>query len=224
MFRLTKVAPPHGWNAVVWELAIVTLGVLIALVAQQLVDGIHQRNEVTQLVGALRSELADSRSRWQHVRNSDSCTLQRLDALEKWNATAPRSAKLNRAYRLFVWNQHSGAWDLAKTSEAMASIPLRQRVLFASLYDAINNWRQMIVEENDNARVLGGLLATADQPENRRQIAYRISLARAFVNRRKFNYNYMFTRFDALRIAPDDSQLTVQANDKLLCEPLDRLS
>ena len=71
MFRLTKVAPPHGWNAVVWELAIVTLGVLIALGAQQLVDGIHQRNEVTQLVGALRSELADSRSRWQHVRNSD---------------------------------------------------------------------------------------------------------------------------------------------------------
>jgi hypothetical protein len=34
----------------------------------------------------------------------------------------------------------------------------------------------------------------------------------------------MFTRFDALRIAPDDSQLTVKANDKLLCEPLDRLS
>jgi hypothetical protein len=34
----------------------------------------------------------------------------------------------------------------------------------------------------------------------------------------------MFTRFDALRIAPDYGQLTVQANDKLLCEPLDRLS
>jgi hypothetical protein len=34
----------------------------------------------------------------------------------------------------------------------------------------------------------------------------------------------MFKRFDALGIKPDDSQLTVQANDKLLCEPLDRLS
>jgi hypothetical protein len=68
------------------------------------------------------------------------------------------------------------------------------------------------------------LLTTADQPENRRQIAYRISLARGFVNRRIFNYDYMFTRFDALRIAPDVSQLTVRANDKLLCEPLDLLS
>jgi hypothetical protein len=224
MFRMLKLAPPHGWNAVAWELGIVTLGVLIALGAQQFVDGIHQRDEVAQLVGALRSELADSRARWQRVRNSDPCTLQRLDALERWTATAPPGAKLNRAYRLFVWNQHSGAWDLAKTSETMTHIPLRERLIIASLYDAINNWRQMINEENENARVLGGLLATADQPENRRQIPYRLSLARGFVNRRKFNYDYMFTRFDALRIAPDYSQLTVAANDKLLCEPLDRLS
>jgi hypothetical protein len=209
---------------VAWELGIVTLGVLIALAAQQLVDDIHQRHEVNQLVGALRSELADNRARWEHVRNSDPCTLQRLDALEKWTATAPPNAKLNRAYRLFVWNQHTGAWDLAKSSDTMSNIPLQERVTFASLYDAFNNWRQMIVEENENAQALGGLLATADQPENRRQIAYRISLARGFVNRRKFNYDYMFKRFDALGIKPDDSQLTVQANDKLLCEPLDRLS
>jgi hypothetical protein len=224
MFRLTKLEPPHGWNAVIWELAIVTLGVLIALIAQQLVDEIHQRNEVSQLVGALRSELADDRARWEHIRASDPCTLRRLDALERWNATASRTARLNRAYRLFLWNQHSGAWDLAKTSDTTASIPLRERLIFASLYDAINNWRQMINEENANTQVLGGLLATADQPENRRQIAYRISLARGYVNRRKFNYDYMFTRFDALRIAPDNSQLTVRANDKLLCEPLDRIS
>ena len=143
---------------------------------------------------------------------------------QKWKGTAPPGATLNRAYRLFLWNQHTGAWDLAKTSATTANIPLRQRLIFASLYDAINNWRQMINEEGENARALSGLLATADQPENRRQIAYRISLARGFVYRRQFNYEYMFKRFDALRIAPDESQLTVQANDKLLCEPLDRIS
>jgi len=223
MFTMLKVKPPHGWNAVAWELGIVTLGVLIALGAQQVADAVNQRSEVRQLVGALRSELADNRARWEHVRNSDPCTLQRLDALEKWVATAPADAKLQRAYRLFVWNQHTGAWDLAKGSDTMSNIPLQERVTIASLYDAFNNWRQMIVEENENAQALGGLLATADQPENRRQIAYRISLARGFVNRRKFNYDYMFKRFDALGIKPDDSQLTVQANDRLLCEPLDRL-
>src|SRR5437870_5083580 len=211
MFRLVKLQPPHGWNAVAWELGIVTAGVLIALAAQELAGRVHERAEVAELVGALRAELADNRARWEHVRNSDPCTLQRLDALEQWNATARRGATLKRAYRLFLWNQHSGAWDLAKTSDTTANIALRQRLLFASLYDAINNWRQMINEENANTQVLNGLLATADQPENRRQIAYRISLARGYVNRRKFNYDYMFTRFDALRIAPDYNQLTVKA-------------
>jgi len=223
MFRLTKLNPPHGWNAVAWELAIVTLGVLIALGAQQFVDGINRRSEVRQLVGGLRGELADMRARWDHVRNSDPCTVHRLDALDRWVATAPPDAKLPNAYRAFLWNMHTGAWDLAKTSDAMSDIPLKQRLTFASLYDAINNWRQMISEENANTQALNGLLATADQPENRRQIAYRLSLARGFVSRRKLNYDYMFKRFDALRIAPDESQLTVQVNDRLMCEPLGRL-
>ena len=221
MFRLMKLKPPHGWHAVAWELLIVTLGVLIALGAQQVVEGLHQRNEINQLVLALRSELADDHARWAHIRASDPCTLQRLDALEQWNAIAPADARLKRAYRLFLWNMHSGAWDLAKTSESTANVPLRERLTFASLYEAINNWRQFINEENANAQALGGLLATANQPENRRQIAYRLSLARGYVSRRQFNYDYMFTRFDALRIAPDDSQMTVRANDKLLCEPLE---
>ena len=33
MFRLTKLKPPQGWKVVAWELAIVTLGVLLALAA-----------------------------------------------------------------------------------------------------------------------------------------------------------------------------------------------
>lgn len=221
MWRLLRLDPPHGWRAVGWELGIVTLGVLIALGAQQLVDGIHQRGEVAQLTAALRSELGDDRSRWEHIRASDPCTLQRLDSIEQWLATAPAGAKLGaNPFRLFLWNMHSSAWDLAKTSSATADIPLKERLTYASLYGAIDNWRLFIDEENKNARAITALLMTADQPQNRAELPVLIAQARIFVNRRKFNYDYMFTRFDALRIAPDDSQLTVQANDKLLCEPL----
>ena len=69
MFRLLKLKPPpHGWNAVAWELAIVTLGVLIALAAQQIVADIHDREAVAQLRSALRAELADDRARWEDMR------------------------------------------------------------------------------------------------------------------------------------------------------------
>lgn len=58
MFRLLKLKPPHGWSAVAWELAIVTLGVLIALTAQQWADERTWRRKVEATKTALREELS----------------------------------------------------------------------------------------------------------------------------------------------------------------------
>jgi hypothetical protein len=61
MFRLIRLKPPHGWNAVAWELAIVTLGVLIALGAQQVVETVHDRSTAaetrTEVTDELNSDL-----------------------------------------------------------------------------------------------------------------------------------------------------------------------
>src|SRR4029453_7188297 len=59
MFRLLKLKPPHGWNAVVWELAIVTLGVIIALAAQQWAGGLDWSGKVQATRKALRGELQE---------------------------------------------------------------------------------------------------------------------------------------------------------------------
>lgn len=221
--RFSLPGPLRGWREFFGEVGIIVLGVLIALVAQQLVEGIHKRNDVAQLVAALRAELADDRARWEHMRASDPCTLQRLNAIERWLEAAPAKAKLSNSFRLFLWNMHSSAWDLAKTSPATADIPLKERLTYASLYGAIDNWRLFIDEENKNARSIAALMLTADRPESRAQLPVLIAQARIFVQRRKFNYEYFFTRFDRLRIEPDERELTVVANDRRLCEPLEQV-
>src|SRR6476469_1511864 len=71
MFRLVRLKPPHGWNAVAWELAIVTLGVLIALGAQQLVSDMTDRSTAAQT----RAEVADEL-------NSDLMSLALRDSIE----------------------------------------------------------------------------------------------------------------------------------------------
>jgi hypothetical protein len=212
--------PLHGWRAFAGEVGIIVVGVLIALAAEQVVDSIHERNDMTQLRSALRSELADARARWENMRGQDPCTERRLDALDKWVATAPPNATLSDGYRPFLWNMHSSAWDLAKTSPATGRIPLKERLTYASLYAAIDNWRQFINEENQNSEMLADLLATADQPENRRQIRLYLVHARFMVRRRRLNYDYFFTRFDELKIKPDTSQLTVHFDPRRLCAPL----
>jgi hypothetical protein len=176
---------------------------------------------VAQLRAALRAELADDRARWEGIRVRDRCTQQRLDSLSHWLASAPPGARLaGNPYRLFLFNMHSSAWDLAKTSPAAAHIPLKERLTYASLYAAIDNWRQFIDEENINANALGALLVTGDQPENRGQARVRLAQAQLMLNRRALNYAYFFTRFDELGIRPDDSQQTIRVDPSELCKPL----
>ena len=221
-FRLPK--PLHGWRAFAGEVGIIVLGVLIALGAEQVVQGIHERSEMRQLRDALRGELADDRARWELIRAQDTCTAVRLNALEQWLASAPADAKLvTNPYRVILLNMHSSAWDLAKTSPASAHIPLKERLTYASLYGAIDNWREFINEENVNSNALSALLATADDPENRRAARVRLAEARLFLNRRLLNYGYFFDRFDQLGIKPDYGQQTIRVQPKAMCVPLARL-
>jgi hypothetical protein len=115
---------------------------------------------------------------------------------------------------------HSSAWDIAKSSPAAARIPLDERLTYAELYAAIDNWREYLAEERRNAVTLSSLLASADQPDNRGQITRHVAEARLYVRRRSENYPYFFKRFDELKIRPDPSQLTIARDPKALCEPL----
>ena len=219
-FHLLK--PLHGWREFAGEVGIIVLGVLIALAAQQLMEDIHDRSAVAELRSALRAELADDRARWEDMRASDPCTLQRLDAIDHWAATAPARARLVRPYHLLLWNMHSSAWDIAKTSPAAGNIPLDERLRLGDLYGAVDNWREYLAEERVNAVELSALLESADQPDSRRQIGLHAAKARLLLRRRAENYPYFFTRFDALKIRADPRTLTIARDPKALCEPLDR--
>lgn len=57
MFRLMRLKPPNGWSGLAWELAVVTVGVLIALVAQQQVDNLSMSSKAQSATEGLRDEL-----------------------------------------------------------------------------------------------------------------------------------------------------------------------
>jgi hypothetical protein len=218
-FHLPK--PLHGWRAFVGEVGIIVLGVLIALGAEQVAQTVHDRADAKQLSDALRGELSDDRARWESIRAQDRCTEQRLDVLDKWVVSAPASAIISRnPYPIMLWNMHSTAWDIAKTSPAVTRIPLEERLVYASLYGAVDNWRQFFNEEYANLDALVGLFATADQPQNRAQLRLHLAEARLFLRRRQRNYDYFFARFDELGIKPDTGQLNIPFDVNAACAPL----
>ena len=116
---------------------------------------------------------------------------------------------------------HSSAWDIAKASEAAAHMPLDEQLTYAeNLFEAIDNWREYFAEERVNAITLSALLDSGDLPENRQQIARHVATARILHRRRLENYPYFFKRFDALKIRPDSTQITIARDPKALCAPL----
>lgn len=212
--------PLHGWRELAGEVGIIVVGVLIALGAEQLVQWIHGREDVAQLRAALNSELADDRARWEYMSAADGCTLKRLDALNAWVAAAPDGARLSDVYPIVPLNLHSSSWDIAKTSAATALIPLKERLTYASLYAALENWRDLLRNEVSNSQTIAALFERADQPENRRQIPVYLSRARNLIRFREASSAYIIKRFDDLGVHPDRHTLVGATDPNELCKPL----
>lgn len=217
-FHLPK--PLHGWRQLAGEVGIIVLGVLIALSAEQGVSWLHDREDVDQLRRALDSELAEDRARWEQMNGQDKCARQRLDALDHWAVTAPSGVRIGDGYGFLIAGMHLSAWDIAKSSPAAAHIPLEQRLNYASLYAILDNWRGLLGDEDSSIGQLNNLLATANQPENRRQIPLRIVDARRRLDMRRKFYSHLLGLFDRLGIKADASNVSGIVDPSALCRPL----
>jgi hypothetical protein len=81
MIKLSMLKPPHGWAVVAWDLAIVTVGVLIALVLQQWADERSLDRRTAQALNGIRAEVGNhyrSAIEWRVV---EPCVVAQIDAL-----------------------------------------------------------------------------------------------------------------------------------------------
>ncbi len=151
MFRLLKLKPPHGWNAVAWELAIVTLGVLIALGAQQMVEAMQWRRDVAGFRNSVREEIALDLGSYPYRAKQKMCIRQRLDELQRWldswrsgrplALTGPIGIPASRVIRTSVWE--------SRDPGAFAHMPRAEREEYAFLYDEFANNELHRLDERD---------------------------------------------------------------------------
>jgi hypothetical protein len=80
---MLRLRPPNGWQAVGWELAIVTLGILIALGVQQWADQREWRAKARTATTALEEEVAFHyfyASEWRAI---EPCAIAQIDRLKQ---------------------------------------------------------------------------------------------------------------------------------------------
>ena len=145
MFRLLKLKPPNGWNAVGWELAIVTLGVLIALGAQELVQRLHWKREVNQTREALDAELSRNLAVFDFTMGQISCINGRTEELRKWAESFRTGKPLSLKHEIIPFPGfmvRTEAWEIID-SETASRIPLQPRLNYAGLYSSMRTFRDV---------------------------------------------------------------------------------
>lgn len=171
MFRLMKLKPPHGWRAVAWELAIVTLGVFVALGAEQLVSNWHWQGEVRDSDRRISDELGDNLVNAYERLAINDCLEPRLaelrDELIKgepmWSGSRARFANdiyhqaFPPVYRTPNRPWPKNAWETALNGEVLGHFRPERVAQFAALFDEVSGLQRSQSEELDVAASLGDL-------------------------------------------------------------------
>jgi hypothetical protein len=175
-FHLPK--PLHGWREFAGEVGIIVLGVLIALGAEQVVAGAHERSTIQQVRSAVLAELGEDRARWEFLHVQDDCIDARLAALDRWAVQAPSGATIRRFQRPSLWSVHASAWELAKASPAVDRIPLEERLAMSSAYDIMNRGERYLIDEDQEWKSINVLTNVPLTEQNRVELGSPRELCR----------------------------------------------
>jgi hypothetical protein len=150
---LLKLAPPpHGWRAVGWELAVVTVGVLMALAAQQWVEMLNWRSDVRAEREVLRAEVRDNLNAIQDRLVLGPCLERKLAEVQSVLDRAANGTPLGIKGTVGLPLPSSGAkgaWSIALAGQALSHMPHGEQLGFSNAYAQFENWDRIREEERE---------------------------------------------------------------------------
>jgi hypothetical protein len=152
MFRLMKLKPPHGWNAVGWEFGIVVLGVLVALGAEQLVESLYWNNEVAAERKALLQEARDSFDSIALRKAQQPCVDRRLAEIKTVLERHHRGEPLGIVNTIGLPTRQGatrGTWQIALAGQALSHMKNDEKLKLSDTFVGFDLWDQAAGVERD---------------------------------------------------------------------------
>lgn len=142
--------PLHGWRQFVGEVGIIVLGVLIALGAEQAIDGIHKRSEAREARSEIEAEVVTDITRIEQRAFNADCVDARLNEMdriidgEKADGSVLRPSLIGRPPRYAI---ETTRWDAASQSGRVSLLPSDWQAQFGFLYTVLRYHYQTNTEE-----------------------------------------------------------------------------
>lgn len=169
-FHLPK--PLHGWREFAGEVAIIVLGVLIALSAESAVQSMEWRQKVGAAVADMNNELrsGDGPEAYERLAVHD-CVASRLERLRASVERGDRAASRKLIDQFWLPNRtwDSLARDAANTADVAAHMPHEQMLEYRIAYEMVPDMQRLAEKELADLGHLrglpasGGLLATDEK-------------------------------------------------------------
>ena len=150
--RFSLPKPIHGWRAFWGEVGIIVIGVLIALGAQQLIEGRNDRTRANDAMAAIRREVADHDFSASEIEIARPCIEAQLDAIEKRlldgdQTPLPRYSEANftAPYVLRIPNRQwaSTTWQSVNDTEVLRRLEPEFAGLMARHYAQVDSQREV---------------------------------------------------------------------------------
>jgi hypothetical protein len=144
-----KPKPWHGVREFLKEYAIIVVGVLTALGAEQAVEWAHRQQEVAETREALKAEIDLDLRVALSGEMEDRCWLELLDRRAAWAKglgakSAADAPGRGGGFGMF----YATTWDVAKSS-AVAHMPLAERTAYARFYTLVANQNSLVEHQRE---------------------------------------------------------------------------
>src|SRR5438309_5033519 len=153
--------PLHGWRAFVGEVGIIVIGVLIALGAEQVVQGFHDGSAAEDARNNIRAELAINIGRMQNADERAACLARRLDELAQFISEARKGRSLAEVTwigRPPVWDMENARWQFASASGRSSLFKPDEQAAFASVYSLMIDYQAQEAAEQEAWAKLRGIV------------------------------------------------------------------
>lgn len=182
MFRLLRLKPPNGWNAVGWELSIVAAGVLLALGAQQAVEAVNQRREAAETRETLTNEIKETLAILELRRAAQPCIDRRLKEVraivDDWGRTG--GFKTPRWVSQATWFAFVTArFDAAESAGRLALLPSEEQYRMGLVVGNLRNFGEIQSKEIETWGTLRMLQSGAEALSASDRTAVRVALQNA---------------------------------------------
>ena len=139
--------PARGWPEFIDDVAIVVVGVILALAAQEFVGGLHQRGAYQETRRNVFDEVAHNLGRLNQRLGTQACINDRLRALQLLIAARtplPRPLWVGRPQ---IWSNDSGRWQAALAGQLQDAFSSDELARLSNLYATFDRLWELQADE-----------------------------------------------------------------------------